>query len=580
MSGVVENYGILKEATILLAVAGIIVPLLHKLKINSILGFLLLGMLLGPFGLGALEKTFPQLDMIVVHRSEGLSLLGDMGVVFLLFLIGIELSIQRLVRMRKLVFGLGGLQVLLCVSAFFGIGLGLGISPTAAVVMGMAFALSSTAIVIQCLSKKKQMNTATGKASFAILLFQDLAVIPMLFFLNLFEHGTGDNVFAAFALAMGQAVIVVGAIYIAGRFLVRPIFQLVASTDSPDLFVATTLLVAMGTAEISSMAGLSMSLGAFIAGLLIAETEYSHSVRLVIEPFKGLLLGLFFFTVGMGIDVNFIVNNPLLIMGFVVTLILAKIIIILPLVRLFGFEWKDSVKTAMYLGSAGEFAFVIIAMAVGSKIFTPEESALAISVGSITMSMIPFMGTVGDFLASKMKKEDAIKKIVPEPEDTEKVEALVIGLGGFGNIVKEFFVKYEVPFIGIDIKPEVISEMRSKGIKAFYGNGVDAEFLEMCGIEKVKSVIITSDQGAQVEEMVKSIRGIRSDLHILAVARNTEAARKLYKVGASRVVTEITESSLQLLEAALVSVGKDIEFVSAIVNNKRQELMLQLKDAM
>ncbi|MDD4616862.1 MAG: cation:proton antiporter, partial [Alphaproteobacteria bacterium] len=276
-----------KDPLILLATAGIAVPLLHKLKINSIVSFLLLGAILGPTGLGSYVESFPYLGYVVIDHPEKLGLLGELGVVFLLFLIGIELSVTRLITMSRFVFGMGGVQLVLCASALAFLGTFVGLSQKAAVFIGIAFALSSTAIVIQYLARKKELKSLTGRVSFSILLFQDLAIIPVLFLFSVMNGGSQNPILYDVSMALGQAALVVMVIYVAGRHLLRPLFRLVASTESADLFVATTLLIIIGSAVAANAAGASLSLGAFISGLLISETQYSHAIRTVVEPFKG-----------------------------------------------------------------------------------------------------------------------------------------------------------------------------------------------------------------------------------------------------------------------------------------------------
>jgi CPA2 family monovalent cation:H+ antiporter-2 len=576
MSGTADPL-VFKNALVLLTSAGIAVPLLLKLRINSIISFLLLGMTLGPHGLGTLVDAYPQLQTIVVNRSEGLTLLGDLGVVFLLFLIGMELSIQRLVTMRRFVFGMGALQLIACAFCFSVLGGALGLSQKAAILIGTAFALSSTAIVIQFLSRKKQLNSLTGRACFSILLFQDLAIIPVLFLLTILDKPEQNNLLVDFALALGQAVLIVVGIYAAGRLLARPLFRLVASTESADLFVATTLLVVIGSAFISSVAGASMSLGAFIAGLLIAETEYSRAIGAVVEPFKGILLGLFFFTVGMGIDIGYVAQNLVLVAGLVVALIAIKAIIIVPIVRVFGFFWSTSVKTALLLGPAGEFAFVVIGLAGASGILSPYESGLAVAVASLSMSAIPLMGKMGLVIAKRMNKTAPARQIFPQSEESKQVEALVIGLRRVGTMACEMLNKHKVRFIAIDLDPTLVDSLRAKGMPAYYGNAADPLFLEQCGIANAKSVVITSHSRDEIDAVVNTVRLIRKDVRIISRAHDADHATHLYKKGVSVAVPETIEASLQLSEAALLSLNWDKLQTIASVNEERDRINAQLK---
>jgi len=567
-----------KDALVLLTAAGIAVPLMLRLKINSIVSFLLLGMLLGPFGLGTLVDVFPQLDSIVVQRSEGLSLLGDLGVVFLLFLIGMELSIQRLVTMRRFVFGMGSLQLIISALCFVFIGHLIGLPQKAAIIIGLAFALSSTAIVIQFLAKQKQLNSSTGRACFSILLFQDLAVIPILFLLNILDAESKGSMVFDFAMAMGQAVLIVGMIYIVGRLFIRPLFRMVASTESADLFVATTLLMVIGSAVISSVAGASMSLGAFIAGLLISETEYSHAISSIVEPFKGLLLGLFFFTVGMGIDVSYIIQHPVLVGLSALGLISIKALVAAPVIRLFGFFWSTAIKSSLLLGPAGEFAFVVIGLASASGVLLPSDSALAVSVASLTMGTIPLMGRMGTALAKHIKKTAAPKQIFPQSDEIKNIEALVIGLRRVGTMACHMLLKHDVHFIAIDLDPTVVDTLRKKGIPAYYGNGADPFFLDKCGIMSVRSVVITSNRREEIDSVVHMVRSMRADVRIISRAHDAGHAKHLYSEGVSVAVPETIEASLQLSEAALLSLQRDKTVLDS-TNEERSRIQEELQQS-
>ncbi|HTN99003.1 MAG TPA: cation:proton antiporter, partial [Nordella sp.] len=290
-----------KEALIFLGTAGVVIPIFRKLGLSSILGFLIVGALVGPYMLGGLAQTYPWLANFVFTESDEFSQLAELGVVFLLFLIGIELSFERLLTMRRLVFGLGGLQMLVTSLVLTLIGLWLGLDPAEALVIGCVLSLSSTAIVVQFLSDAKRLGTQTGRASFSVLLFQDLAVVPILLLISVLGTNETGFTFANILTAIAQALIAIGVIVVVGRFLLRPLLRLVAATRSGDLFMATTLLIAVGAGYAASLAGLSMALGAFLAGLLLAETEFRREIEAIIEPFKGLLLGAFFLLVGMDI---------------------------------------------------------------------------------------------------------------------------------------------------------------------------------------------------------------------------------------------------------------------------------------
>ena len=314
-----EHSGIpyLREAVIFLVAAGAVVPVFHRLRISPVLGYLIVGGIIGPFGLGLWIGDMPVLSYAVIHDIEGVQALAELGVVFLLFMIGLELSLDRLWAMRRLVFGLGSLQILVTGTVIGALAWAFGNPPAVAIVLGACLALSSTAIVMQLLMQSHRLGTPLGRSSFAILLMQDLAVVPILFVVGILGAGTDGFPAVALFLALAKAVLAIGLIYVAGRLALRPALHVVAQTRSPEMFTAAILLTVIGISAITGLAGLSMATGAFLAGLLLAETEYRHEIEVDIEPFKGLMLGLFFMSVGMGIDWRVIAAEPLWILASV-----------------------------------------------------------------------------------------------------------------------------------------------------------------------------------------------------------------------------------------------------------------------
>jgi len=316
-----------KQALIVLGAAGVVIPIFHRLRVSPVLGFMLVGIVVGPFGLASLIPHLPWLSAITISTPASIEPIAHLGVVLLLFMIGLELSFERLWVMRRLVFGLGPLQVMLCAAVLAGVAILLGQNRISAGVIGLAFAMSSTAVVIQVLSDEKRLNTATGRTSFAILLFQDLAVVPILLVLGTFGPTTHVNSVAAFGVAVGQALLAVAAIVALGRLVLRPLFRSVARTRSVELFVAACLLVVIGTA-LATAAGLSMALGSLIGGLLLAGTEYRRQVEVTIEPFKGLAVGVFLISIGMSLDIRTLGAQPLLVLAAVTAVVGLKLIVV------------------------------------------------------------------------------------------------------------------------------------------------------------------------------------------------------------------------------------------------------------
>src|SRR5581483_6958324 len=384
----IDAYG---DALIVLATAGIIVPIVQRWRVSPVLCYLAAGAMLGPLGLGSLQKTYPALYWLTITDGSRVAGFAELGVVFLLFLIGLELSYQRLITMRRLVFGLGGLQVVVSAAIIGAIAALFGNSGAASMIMGLCLALSSTAIVIEVLSEQRRLTMAAGRATFAVLLAQDLAVVPLLLLITILGERSGGSLITGSVLALTHAVLAIGLIVVVGRLLLRPLFRLVASAGSPELFVAATLFVIIGTGFVAGLAGLSMALGAFVAGLLLAETEFRKAIETTIEPFKGLLLGLFFFTVGMGLDVREIAREPFWLLASVAGLIAIKAGIATSLARLFRLPPAAAIETGLLLGPGGEFAFVALGVATSLGLVASAVTSFALAVTSLTMVLIPLL---------------------------------------------------------------------------------------------------------------------------------------------------------------------------------------------
>jgi CPA2 family monovalent cation:H+ antiporter-2 len=402
------NIDAYSDALVVLGTAGIVIPLMRRWGLNPVLGYLAAGAVLGPLGLGSLIGELPFLYWITVVDAKNVAGIAELGVVFLLFLIGMELSYERLKAMRRLVFGLGSLQIVLSTIVIGGVAVLAGNTTDVSIILGACLALSSTAIVVEVLSNQGRLATAAGRASFSVLLAQDLAVIPILLFVSILGTGASRSVMTSLALALLNAALAVGAIVIIGRLFLRPLFRLVAATGTNELFVAAALFVIVGTGVAAALAGLPMALGAFIAGLLLAETEFRKAIETTIGPFKGLLLGLFFFTVGMSIDFRELTRQPLLLFTAVVGLIGIKSIVLTGLARIFRTPWSAAIETGLLLGPGGEFAFVGIGMATTLGLIDANVSSFTLAVTSITMALIPVLSHFARQLAPKFNEPKAL----------------------------------------------------------------------------------------------------------------------------------------------------------------------------
>ena len=388
--------GLLKPALIILTAAAIVIPLFHRLRLSPVLGFMVTGLVVGPFGPGRFADQFPLIGAVTIAAPETIAPIGELGVSMLMFLIGLELSFERLRLMRRLVFGLGSLQYALSALAVVAAMLAGNVPPGAAVVAGLALAMSSTAVVVQVLAQEKRMGEPIGRVSLAILLFQDIAAVPVLFAVSLLSAANAIHSPTALAWTVGQAILVVLGLIAGGRLVLRPLFRGVARTDSPELFVAACLLVILATSLVAASAALPMELGALIAGLLLAETEYRRQIEVTIEPLKGLLLGVFLLSVGMSLDPAQIIADVPRLFGTSLMLVVCKLAIVAALAPLFGLSWPIGLRTGLLLGPGGEFGFVILGLARATHLMDQADAEALLTVTALTMAGIPLLSALGE----------------------------------------------------------------------------------------------------------------------------------------------------------------------------------------
>ncbi|OYW54831.1 MAG: potassium transporter TrkA [Hyphomicrobium sp. 32-62-53] len=579
MAGAAHDITAYKDGMVILATAAIAIPLLQRVRISPVLGYLLTGMLLGPHMLGALTKFFPAAEWFTVSNPENLALVGELGVAFLLFIIGLELAPQRLWIMRRLVFGMGSLQIVLSALVLAIVAASLGQGAAAALIIGSSLALSSTAIVVELLSQQNRLSLGTGRTSFSILLMQDLAVIPLLMLVPALAPGNDGALWLSIAQAVAQAMLAIGIIVVVGYLVLRPLFRLVANTESGDLFVAAVLLVAAGSGIVTAAAGLSMALGAFVAGLLLAETEFRRAIEATIEPVKGLLLGCFFFTVGAGLDLSVIINNPGSVLLGLLALLVLKGVIVAGVVWAYGFSGVVAGRTAALLGPGGEFAFIVLGLAAASKIIEPDVTAYVLALTSLSMALIPLLdrGAQALFPIPANVPSDPALTALPEPQ--ESVTAMVIGYGRVGALVSDMLNVHNVTHVITEKRPDLVSEGRKDSRPIYYGDALNTSFLQRCGLARAKAVIITIHDWEATDDIVSTIRGLSPTITIVARARDADHARYLYEIGASDAVPETIEASLQLSEAALVDLGVPTGPVIASIHEKRDEFRAALQSA-
>lgn len=565
----VSNIDAYSDTLVVLGTAAIVVPILKRFGVSPVLGYLGAGALLGPLGLGSFVKDVPGLFWLTITDAKSVAGIAELGIVFLLFLIGLELTYSRLMNLRRLVFGLGGLQVALSTAAIGAVLVQFGHPAPIAVILGACLALSSTAIVMELLVEQGRLNSGTGRASFAILLAQDLAVIPVLLFISIIGSNSAGNVLVTIGLALLQAALAITALVVVGRLVLRPLYRQVAASRSSEIFIALSLFVIVGSAVVAAQAGLSMALGSFVAGLLLAETEYRKAIEAAIEPVKGLLLGMFFFTVGMGLDVRELLRDPLLLAACVIGLIALKAALLIGLIRLFRLGWPAAIEAGFLLGPGGEFAFVGIGMAASLALLPASTASFALAVTSLTMVLIPALSKFGRRLGARAAPARPTNVHLAARPDAAAQRTIVVGYGRVGRVVGTMLERHGLAYLATDEDAVTVSRERSAGKPVYYGHAQDPAFLRLCGIADASSVVITIHDREGIDAIVAEVRKLRPDVLIVSRARDAEHARHLYLVGASNAVPETIEASLQLSEAALLGLGVAAGPVIASIHEER-----------
>lgn len=569
-----------KDLVVFLAAAGVIVPLVNRLKISPVLGFLAAGVVLGPDGLARFSGAVPWLSWITIREPGQLAQLSELGVAFLLFMIGLELSWERLRAMRRLVFGLGMMQVLVCSLVLAGGFMLMGQSLAGAAVLGMGLALSSTAVVMPVLAERERLKGTVGRSTFAILLAQDLSVAPILITVSVLaavaqQGGALDPAALGRSLfTLVPAAIGLGLLVLLGRLVLRPMFRSVARARKVDqggeLFVAASLLVVVGAGLAAQASGLSMSIGALVAGVLLAETEFRREVEISIEPFKGLLLGVFFVGVGLGLDLDAIAANPLGVIGLAVAITVVKTVVIFTLARLWGLGARPALETALVLAPAGEFAFVVFATGLVEGVApTALTSTVALSA-TLSIFSIPFLAMLGQRLTQrKIQDQQAAPEGAEAPQHQDDGAVIIVGFGRVGRLIGEMLKAHDQAFIALDADPAIVAAGRKDGFDVFYGDAGRAEMLLRCGVQTTRALVVTMDSPGKVDEVVRVARGLREDLILIARARDDQHAARLYALGVTDAVPETTEASLQLAENTLVDLGVPMGLVLASIHERR-----------
>ncbi len=540
-----EHLSFLVDILVLLSAAVVFVYLSRRLRTSPVLGYLVAGILVGP-------QVFGLIDTVEDKRP-----LAELGVVFLLFSIGLELSFRRLASMRVEVFGLGSAQVLVTGTVLTGILWALGVNLTAAAVIGFGISLSSTAMVLQVLSERGELSSRMGRTAFSILLLQDIAIVPLLALLPLLGGAQGGATdWTAVGISVATAVGALAAILLVGRYLLQPLFKAVAGLRTQEVFIAIILLSVLGTAWATEQVGLSMTLGAFLAGLMLAETEFRHQIEVDIRPFQGLLMGLFFMTIGMSLELKFVGEHILAVVGLTAALLVLKAAIIFALVRwLMGLTTTLSLRVGLILAQGGEFALVLVAVAVRDDLVPNSVSQLMLAVVTLSMAATPFLAILGRWLGTRLERSMAIGLAALEQENLDLVDHVVIaGFGRSGQTIARIAETHRIPYVVLDLNPARVEEGRSRGLPIFYGDASRPELLWGVGIDRARAFVSSIDEDpAKVTQLVGLLHRRLPEIKILVRARDATHAAALQRAGAEAAVPDVLVSSLHLARSMVTA---------------------------
>jgi CPA2 family monovalent cation:H+ antiporter-2 len=563
----------LREILLFLTLAGILIPTLQRLRINQVLGFLAVGALLGPFGLGLMAGQVPWLAYLTFPRVEGVTVLAELGVLFLMFMIGLELSAARLWSLRRWVFGAGSAQVAVSAALIAGAVLLLGHRFDTAIILGLVLSLSSTAVVMQLMTEQHTSASRLGRATFSILMLQDLAVVPLLILVKVMTKGSaaGAGMTTLVLMALAKAAATIALIYLVGGRVIRPLFRSFARRHQPDVFMALILLSTLGIAGLSAAAGLSMALGALIAGLLLAETEFKHEVELMIEPFRGLLMGLFFMTVGMGMDAREILHSPLWLAGAVLGLVAIKATVVAVLMRVGGLNWGRAIEGGLLLGQGGEFAFIVIGYATAGGLVDPALGQRVMLAVGVSLFVTPLLARLGRTIGDRWELRLHASATLPDGAELASARGRIIiaGFGRVGQMLGKLLTQQGIGYIAFENDARLASELHRQGLPVYFGNASRAELLRRVHAHEAPAIVLTMDHP---QSALQAVRGIRREFPAIALfarARDEQQARLLKLAGASVVVPETLEASLQLSAFVLESLGLDEREVDGIVDGER-----------
>ncbi|HEY1605162.1 MAG TPA: cation:proton antiporter [Allosphingosinicella sp.] len=558
----------LSDALVILGAAGIVIPAFARVRVSPVIGFILVGMLAGPAGLGALAAHYPWLGYVTISNPVAIQPFAEFGIILLLFAIGLELSFRRLWAMRRAVFGLGAAELLLC-AAILGGGLFLtGLGLAGAVAVGLALGLSSTALVLPLVGA----TSPVGRSAFAMLLFEDLALVPIVFLLGALGPASGAGL-AGLGRILLLGILVVGAMLLLGRLLLPRLFAQAARTKSPELFLSASLLVVIVAALATTAVGLSPIVGAIVAGILIAETDYSSEVEVITAPFRGLALGVFLITIGMSLDLGTIAASWSRIVLAIAGVVLVKAAVTGGLLRLGGARKSVAAETGFLMASPSETTLIVLAAASAAGLIDPRTQAFWTMVTAIGLTITPFLARIGRHAG---RRADLQSEVELPAEEIGRV--VIIGFGRVGRMVADMLTAHERLYVAVDSDVDSVAGHRSEGLPVIFGDVSRHELVDKLRLGHAAALVLTMDDPVLTVRLTRKVRAWCPDLIIVARARDAAHAAELYRAGATDAVPETLEASLQLSEAVLVDLGLAMGPVIASIHEKRAALRKEIME--
>lgn len=569
MAGELAPSPILSDALVILGAAGIVIPVFTRFRITPVIGFILIGICVGPFGLGALVAQHGWLSHVTISDPQGLAPFAEFGIILLLFTIGLELSFDRLWQMRRLVFGLGSLELLIIGTVGAGFFIMAGQYWIGALALGFALAFSSTAIVLPISGTRSPV----GRAALSMLLFEDIMIVPIVFLLGaLAPHAQSEGV-GGLVTTLWQGGLVVIILLVLGRIALPPLFAQAARTKSPELFLAASLLVVIGASLATAATGLSPIVGALIAGLLIAETEYHGEVEGIMAPFKGLALGVFLITIGMSIDLREILREWSTFALAILAVLVFKAVVTGTLLRLMGARRSTATETGILMASPSETTLIVLAAASSAALISSDTAQFWQVVTALGLTITPLLARLGRAIARRVEPMPTL----PEQYEESEGRTIIIGAGRVGRLVADMLEAHDQPYVALDSDPDLIERAKHDGYRAIFGDAARGNALARLGLENAPAIVLTMDEPVLAQRLTQKLRKDYPDLLILARARDSDHAAALYRAGVSHAVPETLESSLQLSEAVLVDIGVAMGPVIASIHAKRDDYRAQIE---